>query len=199
MTGHYAPKRTLTIVNLNNSGETTSYIAVENHYWSSISTYRILGSYKFIGWYKGDELVDNDTTLYLIAGNTDIIIEARYSYYPTYTVIVLNENNQGETTTSPILAGESFVDSTAEEQGDYLFVGWYQDGTLLSDNHTIVIDNVTDNITIEAIYRVKETFELTVEKGSGSGIYTEREWVSITANSPSEGTKFHHWDCNRNT
>lgn len=171
---------------------------MENHYWSSISTHRVIGSYKFIGWYKDGELLSSKTSLLLIAGDTDITVEARYSYYPIYTVIVINKNNKGETTTSPVLAGESFVDSTAEEQGDYLLVGWYQDEILLSDSNSVVINNVTDNVTIEAVYRAKESFELTVVNGSGSGIYTEREWVSIIANSPNEGNKFYKWDCDRN-
>ena len=48
---------------------------------------------------------------------------------------------------------------------------------------------VSSNTTVEIMYRAKETYHLTVNNGTGSGNYKERQTVSITANSGD----FSHW------
>lgn len=45
----------------------------------------------------------------------------------------------------------------------------------------------------------KTTHKVTVEGGKGSGVYTEGENVTITADKPAEGKKFDHWDVVSNT
>ena len=45
----------------------------------------------------------------------------------------------------------------------------------------------------------KETFKVVVEDGLGSGVYTEGENVTITANPAPEGKTFDHWEVKSNT
>jgi hypothetical protein len=43
------------------------------------------------------------------------------------------------------------------------------------------------------VYRQKESYTLTVNNGTGSGTYKERQWVTITANAPTQGASFTGW------
>ena len=192
ITGHYGPLRKLTITNINNAGGTTTYTATQGHTWGEITTYSSSGNYKFNGWYENGTRISTSTTLKLTAAGTDRVIEARYDYYPTYTVSVVNKNNNGSTSNSSVLSGNSFSVSTNEEQGDYLFVRWEKDGTSYSTSRSITV-TITSNTTLTAVYRAKESYTLTVTNGSGSGTYKERQWVTITANAPTAGASFTGW------
>lgn len=192
ITGHYGPKRTLTIVNRNNGGGTTTYTAVQGHGWGSISTSSSSGNYKFNGWYENDVKISSSTSISLTASDKDRTIEARYDYYPSYTVTIINKNNGGTTTTSTVVSGNQFSTSTNDEQGDYVFEKWNKNGTQ-STTSTSISFYVYADTTIEAVYRPKETYTLTVNNGSGSGTYKERQWVTITADAPTAGAKFTGW------
>lgn len=192
ITGHYGPKRTLTVTNMNNSGGTNTYTAVQGHSWTKLTTSSSTGNYKFNGWYENDTRISTSTSLTLTAGTTDRTIEAKYDYYPTYTITIVNKNNGGATTTSKIVSGEYFSTSTNEEVGDYLFNYWTKNGSQ-STTSTSIGFYVSADTTIEAVYRQKESYTLTVNNGSGSGTYKERQWVTIKANSPAEGASFTGW------
>lgn len=192
ITGHYAPKRTLTVTNIDNGGGTTTYAAVQGHNWTRLSTTSATGNYKFNGWYENGTRISTSTSLTLTAGAVDREIEAKYDYYPTYTVTIVNRNDGGTTSTSQVISGNTFSTSTTEDVGDNLFNYWTKNGSQ-SSTSTSISFTVTSDVTIEAVYRPKESYTLTVNNGTGSGTYKEREWVTITADSPTDGASFTGW------
>ena len=187
ITGHYAPFISLTIQNVNNGDTSNTVQVVRNHYYR-VTTNPVVGSYRFVGWYEGSTQLSTSTTYTFNVGTSNRVVEARYEYYETYTVTLINRNNGGQTTTSQVLSGNYWSSSTTEEVGDYLLVGWNKDGTQVSTSTSYGF-YVSRNTTIEVVYRPKETYHLTVNNGSGSGDYKERQAVSITADSGD----FSHW------
>ena len=187
ITGHYAPLVTLTIQNINNTGTITTQQIVRNHKYR-LSTNSTVGNYRFDGWYEGSTKLSSSTTYDITMGSSNRTIEARYNYYETYTITLINRNNNGQTTTSQVLSGNYWSSSTNEEVGDYLLVGWKKDGAQVSTSTSYGF-YVSGNTTIEVVYREKETYHLTVNNGSGSGDYKEREAISITA----DNGDFSHW------
>lgn len=187
ITGHYAPLISLTIQNVNNADTSNTVQVVRNHYYR-VTTNSVVGNYRFVGWYEGSTQLSTSTTYTFNVGTSNRVVEARYEYYETYTVTLINRNNGGQTTTSQVLSGDYWSSSTNEEVGDYLLVGWNKDGTQVSTSTSYGF-YVSRNTTIEVVYRAKETYHLTVNNGSGSGDYKERQAVSITADSGD----FSHW------
>lgn len=191
ITGNYAPYRVITVKNINNGGGTNTYNVVQGRNTGDIWTAASQGgNYKFNGWYENGDRISTNRWINLTAGESDREVEAIYDYYPNYTVTVINKNNSGVTTTSTIVSGEWFSTSTNEEQGDYLFTNWSGDK---SSSSTYIEFRVTGDTTITANYRPKETYTLTVNNGSGSGQYKERQWINIVANTPSAGASFTGW------
>lgn len=179
ITGHYAPIRTITVTNQNNAGGTSINQLVQGRK-QRFTTSSTVGEYRFNGWYENDTRIGTSTTLDITAGDNDRTIEARYDFYPTYIVTLVNRNNGGQTTTSQVLSGDYWSSSTNEEVGDYLFVRWLKDGTQVSTS-TDYGFYVSGNTTITVEYRPKETYHLTVVNGTGSGDYKERQSVNISA------------------
>lgn len=179
ITGHYAPIRTITITNQNNAGGTSVNQLVQGRK-QRFTTNSTVGEYRFNGWYENDTRISTSTTLDVTAGANDRTIEARYDFYPTYTVTLVNRNNGGQTTTSQVLSGNYWSSSTNEEVGDYLFVRWLKDGSQVSTSTSYGF-YVSGNTTITVEYRQKETYHLTVVNGTGSGDYKERQSVNISA------------------
>lgn len=179
ITGHYAPIRTITVTNQNNAGRTSVNQLVQGRK-QRFTTNSTVGEYRFNGWYENDTRISTSTTLDITAGANDRTIEARYDFYPTYTVTLVNRNNGGQTTTSQVLSGNYWSSSTNEEVGDYLFVRWLKDGTQVSTSTNYGF-YVSGNTTITVEYRPKETYHLTVVNGTGSGDYKERQSVNISA------------------
>lgn len=180
VTGHYAPLINLTVTNISNTGNSNTYRIVQNHK-RVLTTESVVGNYRFEGWYEGDTKLSSSTSYTIQVGTSDTTIRAEYEYYASYTVTYINRNNGGQTTTSQVLSGNYWSTSTNEEVGDHLFVGWNKNGTQVSTSTSYGF-YVNADTTIEAVYRAKETYHLTVINGSGSGDYKERQSVSITAN-----------------
>lgn len=180
ITGHYAPIRTITVTNQNNAGGTSANQLVQGRK-QRFTTNSTVGEYRFNGWYENDTRISTSTTLDITAGADNRTIEARYDYYPTYTVTLVNKNNSGATNTFQVLSGNYWSNSTNEDVGDYLFVRWLKDGNQVSTSTNYGF-TVTGNTTITCEYRQKETYHLTVVNGTGSGDYKERQSVNISAN-----------------
>lgn len=187
ITGYYAPLVTLTIQNVNNNGLTTTQQIVQGHKYRLTTNYSS-GSYRFNGWYEGSTKLSSSTIYDITIGNSNMSVEARYDYYETYTVTLNNRNNSGQSTTSRVLSGNYWSASTEEEVGDNLLVGWNKNGQQVSTSTSYGF-TVYGDTTINVEYRPKETYHLTVNNGTGSGDYKERQAVSITADSGD----FSHW------
>lgn len=187
ITGHYAPLQTLTVTNRNNTGGTETYSIVQGH-TQTLTTNSVVGNYKFNGWYEGSTRLSTSTTYTVTMGTSNKTVEARYDYYETYTVTLINKNNNGQTNTFQVLSGEYWSTSTNEEVGDYLLVGWYKNNTQVSTSISYGF-YVSADTTLTIEYRLKETYHLTVNNGTGSGDYKERQSVTITA----DDGDFSHW------
>lgn len=182
ITGIYKPKHKLTIVNMNNSGSNNEYSLVEGRK-QRFNTTRVVGSYRFNGWYEnGKKLSSSYYDFDITMGEEDRTIEARYDYYETYTITLVNRNNSGQTATYSVLKGDYWEISTEEEVGDYLLDYWKK-GILHVSTSTKYGFYPSEDTTLEIVYRPKETYHLTVENGTGSGDYKERQSVTITADS----------------
>lgn len=180
ITGHYAPSHTLTVVNRNNNSSTETYGVVENHS-QKLTTNATVGDYKFNGWYENGERLSTNREITIAIADKDRTIEAKYDYYPKYTVTLVNKNNSGQTQTYQVLSGNYWSVSTTEDVGDNLFVRWLKDGNQVSTNYNNYGFYVSKDTTITAEYRLKESYYLTVNNGTGSGYYKERQAVTITA------------------
>lgn len=187
VTAHYAPKRTLSVTNVNNLNTTSTYTIVQG-YSQTISTTSLVGSYRFDGWYEDGVQIGTSTSISITMGATDRTIEARYSFVESYTITTINVNNDNQTTTTQVLAGTHWNVATNEEVGDYLFVRWLKDGNQVSTSNTYGFD-VSGNTTLSCEYRPKETYHLTVVNGTGSGDYKERQAITITA----DAGNFSNW------
>ena len=190
ITGNYRPYRTLTVSNRNNAGGTNTYTAVQGKSWTVSTSLTANTNYKFDGWYENGTRISTYTTITLTAGANDRTIEAIYVYNPTYTITVINRNNSGGTTTTDVINGDYFSINTAEDVGNNLFTDWSGDEAGYSPS---IGWYVHGNATITANYRAKEYYTLTVENGTGSGTYLERQAISVVADTPAEGATFTGW------
>ena len=130
------------------------------------------------------------TTFYIGDGNAVLDCE----FVDARTVTIENRDNNGGTETFIVGVGKKYNIDTAEVLNDYMFDYWSKDGTKFSTSHyrrNIVMGD--ENVTYHAYYRNRNSYTLTVNNGTGSGIYKERQSVSISANSAPENTTWYRW------
>lgn len=180
VTAHFNYNRNIAVTNVNNNNSTTNYTIVQGRKLR-LTTNSTVGNYRFVRWEENGTSIGTSTTLDITIGDSDRNITAIYQYYPTYTVTLINRNNGGATTTSQVISGNYWSSTTNEEVGDYLLVGWNKNGSQVSTSTSYGF-YVNSDTTIEVVYRPKETYHLTVNNGTGSGDYKERQSVAITAN-----------------
>ena len=133
------------------------------------------------------------TTFYVGDGNAVITAV----YVKAHTVTLENIDNNGGVTTKIVGEGKKYSISSTEVLANNMFDYWEKDGVKYSSNH--YVNNIimgTSDVTYHAHYRNRNSYNLTVNNGSGSGIYKERQSVSISANSASQGYEFSNWSGN---
>ena len=136
------------------------------------------------------------TTFYVGDGNA--VITANYKKIPpSHIVTVENEGNNGGTRSFSVREGDTYSISSSEILADYMFDHWNKDGSRYSSsNYVSNITMGTSDVTYTANYKTRNSYTLTVNNGSGSGTYKERQSVSISANAPSTGHRFSSWSGN---
>ena len=95
------------------------------------------------------------------------------------------------------------VTVTAEEYENLVFTGWNvvrddtQQEIAVSDLDTDYLSGTfimpNSSVTVQAVYEELEYNEVQVINGSGSGTYSEGEYVEITANDAPQGQRFKGW------
>ncbi len=95
------------------------------------------------------------------------------------------------------------VTVTAEEYENLVFTGWNvvrddtQQEIAVSDLDTDYLSGTfimpNSSVTVQAVYEELEYSEVQVINGSGSGTYSEGEYVEITANDAPQGQRFKGW------
>ena len=133
------------------------------------------------------------TTFYIGDGNAVIDCE----FVDARTVTIENEGNNGGTRSFIVGIGKKYSISTDEVLSDYMFDYWDKNGVRFSTSHyrnNIIMGD--ENVTYHAYYRNRNSYNLTVNNGTGSGTYKERQSVNISANSAPENTTWYRWSGN---
>ena len=133
------------------------------------------------------------TTFYIGDGNAVIDCE----FVDARTVTIENEGNNGGTRSFIVGIGKKYSISTDEVLSDYMFDYWDKNGARFSTSHyrnNIIMGD--ENVTYHAYYRNRNSYTLTVNNGTGSGTYKERQSVNISANSAPENTTWYRWSGN---
>ena len=133
------------------------------------------------------------TTFYVGDGNA--VITA--NYVKAHTVTIENAGNTGGITAKIVGEGKKYSIGSTEVLTDYMFDHWDKDGARYSSSN--YVENITmgtSDVTYTAVYRDRVSYTLTVNNGSGSGTYKERQSVSISANSAETGYRFSSWSGN---
>lgn len=129
-------------------------------------------------------------------GDGNAVITANYKDIPpSHTVTVENENNNGSTRSFTVREGDRYSVSSNEVLTDYMFKQWDKNGSKYSTSTSISATMGTEDVTYTAVYRDRESYTLTVEGGTGSGTYKERQSVTIKGNAPETGYNWSRWNC----
>lgn len=135
----------------------------------------------------------SSTTFYVGDGNA--VITA--TYVKAHTVTIENEGNNGGTRSFIVGEGKKYSISSTEVLSDYMFQRWDKDGSSYSTSY--YVNSITmgnSDVRYTANYRTRNSYTLTVNNGSGSGTYKERQSVSISADSAPLGQRFSSWSGN---
>lgn len=132
------------------------------------------------------------TTFYIGDGNAVIDCE----FVDAKIVTIENEDNNGGTRSFIVGVGKKYNISTNNVLSDYMFDYWTKDGSRYGSSYYYSITMGDTDVTYHAYYRTRNSYNLTVNNGTGSGVYKERQSVSITANDPAEGYQFSRWSGN---
>lgn len=164
----------------------------------SISADQAPNGYVFYRWeLEGlgsfDNIKNSTTTFYVGDGNA--IITATYT--KAGTVTIENENNNGGSRTIIVGEGNEYSISTDEVLSDYMFDYWERDGIKYNTSSSVskIVMGGFD-VTYRAVYRTRNSYDLNVINGSGSGKYKERQSVRISANQAQSGYEFLNWSGN---
>jgi len=153
----------------------------------------VFGSWSLEGVGSFGNAENASTTFYVGDGNA--VITA--NYVKAHTVTIENAGNDGSVTTKIVGEGKKYSISSTDVLTNHMFNYWNKDGSKYSSSpyvYNIVMGN--QNVTYTAIYRERVSYQLTVNNGSGSGIYKERQSITISANAPQEGYRFSSWSGN---
>lgn len=132
------------------------------------------------------------TTFYIGDGNAVIDCE----FVDAKIVTIENEDNNGGSRSFIVGVGKKYNISTNNVLSDYMFDYWTKDGSRYGSSYYYSITMGDTDVTYHAYYRTRNSYNLTVNNGTGSGVYKERQSVSITANDPAEGYQFSRWSGN---
>lgn len=172
----------LEVRNGTGSGE---YMENSSH---SISAVAPSGDVGFVKWTKisGPGLFGNvdsaSTTFYMGSGHT--VIEAQFAKKRHVTV-----NNGSGSGDYPI--GRRVYISANSPASNQVFDKWSGDSTSTSSSFSFIIQDKDYEFT--ANYRDKNTYNVTVNNGTGSGSYPEKANVNVRANDPASGYAFSGW------
>lgn len=138
--------------------------------------------------------VENSTTTFYV-GDGNAVIDCEF--VDAKTVTIENKNNEGGTETFVVGVGKKYNISSTNVLSDYMFDHWDKDGERYGTSYYYnnIVMGDTD-VTYHAYYRNRNSYNLTVNNGTGSGTYKERQSVSISANTAPEGYNWSSWTGN---
>lgn len=154
---------------------------------------KVFGKWILEGVGSFADIESSTTTFYIGDGNAVIDCE----YVDAKTVTIENESNNGGSRIFIVGVGKKYNISSTNVLSDYMFDHWDKDGSRYGSSYyynNIVMG--TEDVVYHAYYRDRLSYTLTVNNGSGSGTYKERQSVSISANSVPEGYNWSSWSGN---
>lgn len=154
--------------------------------------------YLFSGWYNGSTKVSSNKS-YTFTVTENVTLTAKFTPLSmTYTVSVAADPAEGGTVTGGgTYVSGTYATLTATWNSDWHFVGWYQNGTLVSTQRSFFRPVVSDLAYVAKFE--KDSYTITVfadsaEGGtvSGGGSYPVGETATVTA-TPNSGWHFSGW------
>lgn len=156
--------------------------------------------YRFVGWYEGESSVSDETTYTFEMPAKERSLVARFEPIPVtkYTLTYfVNDSKMGSvdcaSDSGEQLNAGSHVMLVATATKDHVFVGYFEDGTLLCDDLTYKFD-INKDMNIEARFRIADKSTVSVvtdteggENGGKAELFVNGS--SLPSGSPlSEGT-----------
>ena len=151
---------------------------------------KVFGKWILEGVGSFSDIESSTTTFYIGDGNAVIDCE----FVDAKTVTIENEDNEGNIRSFIVGVGKRYNISSSDVLSDYMFDYWNKDGEHYGSSHyynNIVMGE--SDVIYHAYYRDRKSYDLTVYNGSGSGVYKERQSVSISANAAPEGYDWSRW------
>lgn len=138
---------------------------------------------------------DESSTTIFYVGDGDAVINCEF--VDAKIVTLENENNEGTTRSFVVGKGKKYHIFTSDVLSDYMFDHWDKNG--IRYGSSFVYQNIVmgdEDVTYHAYYRTRNSYNLVVNNGTGSGRYKERQSVSISANDPPSGYVWSVWTGN---
>lgn len=196
-TAHFKPLHSVTIINQNNNGGTSSWNVTEGK-TTSINTNEFTNDKTFEYW--EDENGNRYTSTYreFSMPNTDKIFTAHYRNRNTWRLTI---NDNGNTYIYDMLEGSSRGISPQHTPSGYQFSSWSYSGSIRSfqytwrANSTVQIGNGNASLTVNytPVEPPKVYHNLTVTNGSGSGSYYEGQQFRAYGDRAPSTYEFSHW------
>lgn len=152
--------------------------------------------YAFIGWYEGETLV-SEKAEYTISN-----ISENIKYTAKFNKLKFNVELNYDTTLGHVSGGgEYYYGDTiilqAEANEGYVFIGWYEGETLISEDAVYAISNISDNKTYTARFSLNK-YSVNIEYDASRGSVTgggDYDYCSIVTLSATEklGYLFYGW------
>lgn len=128
------------------------------YYGDSVTVYATPTSnaYYFVGWYSGGNLVSNDAS-YSFTIDSNTTLQGVFAAKSVYTLSL----SSNDLTMGTVSGGGSYYDGdsvsavASAESGNH-FVGWYSNGTLVS-NIAVYTFTITSNTTLQAVFEVNSS------------------------------------------
>lgn len=144
--------------------------------------------YSFAGWYEGSTKISGDNP-YTLTVVKDRNITAKFSIN-TYT-LSLTAGTGGSVSGAGTYEHNKPVTVIATPTNDYMFTGWYEGSTMLSNNLSYTF-NITKNTSLSAKFEPKKFTVQVTQAGvsnatiTGQGTYNSGTSVTVKATPPTE-------------
>ena len=189
----YVLAHTVTLENVNNSGQNYTMKVGENRKYSIVSQ-ELFDNYIFDYWNKnGNKYGTSYFYKDIIMGNEDVTYTAVYRDRLSHTLTI--NSGSGSGTYKEKQSVHIIADDLGKDFGFKRWIGNYESIIDAFDADTyIVMPN--EDCTITAQYDGRTYYNLTINNGSGSGIYFAGQYVVCRGNQAPDGYEFSHWEEN---
>lgn len=110
--------------------------------------------FEFAGWYDGDTLVYSEATYVFDMPDDDVNYEAKFNSLTHNVLIVNGDEEKGEVSgEGPCLAGEDCTIVATPKDG-YHFVGWFEEGELVSEDESYTFTMPNNDVVYEARFEI---------------------------------------------